>query len=303
MISFLICTYNRERYLGKCLEALAHQNAEKSSYEIIVVDNNSSDATAQLCQSFIAQHPALNGRYIKENKQGLSHARNRALIEAKGDWVVFLDDDAFAEPQYVSALQSHIQQFPDMWSFGGRTYPQWEEQEPKWMNPFLLPLLAVVDRGDKSDYFRAKKFPIGANMGFRKALFKQIGNFNPELGRVGKNLASGEEKDLFDRIKKLNYPIHYIPEAIVRHIIPASRLEKSFIRRQAISIGHSERQRTLMLGNKAWVSRIIGEGVRWAATLVLSIYYGLSLRMAKAQMLLLFRAWVSSGLLNLRPAT
>ena len=100
MISAIICTYNREKYITECLEHLriACQN---KMLEVLVVDNNSTDSSASLIKGYLDCHPDFPGRYILETKQGLSHARNRGIKEAKGDILVFLDDDSMVAPDYL----------------------------------------------------------------------------------------------------------------------------------------------------------------------------------------------------------
>ena len=101
-ISIIICTYNRELYLPKCLEHLKNQTEAPSNFEIILVNNNSTDQTENICENFIAQNPQLITKYVKEMNPGLSFARNRGIKESKGDVLVFIDDDAMAEAVHLA---------------------------------------------------------------------------------------------------------------------------------------------------------------------------------------------------------
>ena len=115
-ISFIICTYNREKYIYECLSRLA-KNTEQKGWEIVLVNNNSTDQTAAECERFVKDHKPTNYRYFIEKQQGLSFARNRGVAEAKGEWLVFLDDDAMVGEDYIANLQAHIKQYPEAGAF------------------------------------------------------------------------------------------------------------------------------------------------------------------------------------------
>src|SRR5258706_654344 len=103
-ISAVICTYNRAEYLGRAIESLAHQDLDSAGYEIIVVDNNSTDTTAQLVKNSIEAYPSIQIRYVLETEQGLSAARNRGAHEAAGNYIAYVDDDARAVQGWLSSL-------------------------------------------------------------------------------------------------------------------------------------------------------------------------------------------------------
>ncbi|HRE73130.1 MAG TPA: glycosyltransferase [Flavobacteriales bacterium] len=295
-VSVIICTHNREMYLNRAMECVALQNADSSLFELIVVNNNSTDSTDSICKEFRARYTNLNFSYIIEMEQGLSHARNRGIKEAKGDLIVFLDDDAFAEPDFVKNLIAFYDLHPPVLSTGGKTVPLFEEEKPAWMSRFLLPLVAAMDLGPEARLFPKGWYPIGANMSFRKAAVELIGNFDVLLGRKGKNLQGGEEKDFFNRLKSKGHEPWYLPTTEVRHIIPASRMSINYIRRQARGIGYSERVRTKSLGLFSYWGKCFSEKMKWIASIVLFLFYLITLRAQKAVFLLRFRFWVSQGL-------
>ena len=119
MISFVICTYNREKYIYECLSRLA-KNTVKDGWELILVNNNSTDQTATECERFVEDYKPKNYHYFIEKQQGLSFARNRGIAEAKGEWLVFLDDDAMVEQDYIANLQKHLSEHPETGAFGGQ---------------------------------------------------------------------------------------------------------------------------------------------------------------------------------------
>lgn len=297
-ISFIICTYNREQYIYECLSRLV-SNTVKEGWEIILVNNNSTDNTAAECARFVEDYKPANYRYFEETQQGLSFARNRGIQEAKGDWLIFLDDDAMVETDYIAHLQEHLANHPEAGAFGGAIEPFFEEKQPEWLNPWSMGFVSAIDLGEQVNQFSSKSYPIGANMGISRATIEQVGNFNPALGRTGNNLMGGEEKDIFSRIRQANIPILYFPGIRVRHCIPPKRTTPEFIARLGLGVGLSERMRTQNISTMAFYKRVISEGIKWGGTILIWLYYTIQGHRAKGDILVLFRKNVTKGLLNL----
>ena len=300
MISIIVSTYNREQYIIACLESVAQQKGSKESWELVIVNNNCSDGTDALINRFLATYQEqINVSYHIEEAQGLSHARNRGIKEAKGDFLVFIDDDAFLDQNYVIELGAYLNEYgaSEGIAFGGKIKPYLESPLPNWMSPYLMPLMSVIDWGDKVKEFKNNNYPIGANMGFSKSLLTKVGDFNVNLGRVGKNTMGGEEKDLFFRIKKEKANVYYFPKVEVQHVVPDARLTKPFIKKLALGIGNSEKVRSKAIGTSAYLKSLLLELLKWGATFILSLVYLVKLSFPKSIMLLKFRWWVSKGLL------
>ncbi len=298
-ISIIICTYNRDRYLFDTLRHIAENDFPTTSYEIVLIDNNSTDTTPSVCQRFARTFPQVCFRYFSEPAQGLSFARNRGMREARGEWLVFLDDDAFVNPDYLHHLACRLADYPDAVAFGGKITPLYESgKEPIWMSRWSYSWVSALDMGKDVRLFTADKFPIGANMGFRKECTARYGYFNTELGRNKNNLMAGEEKDYFNRLKSKQEKIYYFPDIEVEHVIPEKRTTDTFIKQLALGIGKSERIRTLAISKYAFFKRILTEGVKWGASLLLYIGYCCRTTPQKGSKLLLFRLYVSRGLLQ-----
>ncbi len=296
-ISAIVCTYNREFFLKKALDSLARQSLSADEYEIVLVNNNSTDSTELICKDFQKAHPDISFTYVIEEQQGLSFARNRGIAESKSDLVTFIDDDAWLERDFLKNTVEFMEANPEAASVGGVILLDYEDKEPSWMNKYMASLFGYFKYSDELVQFTSLDYPRGSNMTFRTSVFKEIGDFNTELGRVGKNLAGGEEKDIYQRIYKKGLKVWYLPEAIVYHAVPLSRTSEEFIRRQSIGVGISERLR--IKGNTAeTVKRYAVELFKWGATVVLSLYYLCSFKLSKAVMLIKFRFWVSKGLFN-----
>lgn len=298
MLSFIICTYNREKYIYECLSRLA-KNTVKKDWEVVLVNNNSTDNTAAECERFVKDFPNIHYRYFVETQQGLSYARNRGIAEAKGNWLVFLDDDAMVESDYIENLQSHLKQHPEAAAFGGQIEPLFEDGEPAWYSKWSMGFVSAIDRGNTVHVFPDNKFPIGANMGIKREVIGKVGKFNTELGRTGNNLLAGEEKDLFNRIRKAGGIILYFPNIGVRHCIPLKRTTKEFIAILGEGVGQSEKLRTRHLGELSYCMRLLTECIKWCATIVIWLYYTIQGHRPKGDILVLFRCNVTKGLLAL----
>ncbi len=299
MISVIICTYNREKFLYEALSRLTLNDFPHANYEIVLVNNNSTDNTESESKRFANDFPDIQFRYFVETSQGLSYARNRGIDESRGDILVFLDDDSFVKPDYLSNLQKQMKQHPEAMAFGGKITPLFESAEtPKWLCKWTYSWVSAIDLGDKTVPFEGNTYPIGANMGFRKKCLEQCGNFNTELGRNKKNLLAGEEKDLFNRLKDNNMPILYFPDIHVEHVIPPQRTTRDYIVRMGQGVGMSERLRCLNIGRKALWKRYFAEFVKWGASIMLWLFYTICFRPAVGNMLLLFRWNVTKGLLK-----
>lgn len=299
MLSIIICTYNRDQFLYDALRHVAVNDFPTEEYEIVLVNNNSTDTTESECQRFAADFPQVQFRYFVETKQGLSHARNRGIDESHGDVLVFLDDDSFVKPEYLSNLKNQLEKHPEAMAFGGKISPLFETGEtPQWLCKWTYSWVSAIDKGENVVPFEGNSYPIGANMGFRKACLEQCGNFNTELGRSKKNLMAGEEKDLFNRLKEKNMPILYFPDIQVEHVIPPKRTTRDYIVRMGQGVGMSERLRCLKIGKKALWKRYFSECIKWAASLVLWVRYAIAFRPVVGNMLVLFRWNVTKGLVG-----
>lgn len=296
-LSFIICTYNREKYIYECLSRLA-KNTEQEGWEIILVNNNSTDNTAVECARFEKDFPKVNYHYFVETQQGLSFARNRGIAEAKGEWLVFLDDDAMMMTDYIANLKQHLEQHPEAGAFGGAIEPFFEGETPKWLNPWAMGFVSAIDLGDEVKLFPKKAYPIGANMGIKRSTIDAIGVFNTALGRSGNNLMGGEEKDIFNRVRQVNIPIYYFPGIKVQHCIPPKRTTKTFIADLGYGVGKSEKLRTQSIGTGSYCKRLFLECVKWGGTIVLWCYYAIQGHCDKGNILVLFRSNITKGLLG-----
>ena len=299
MLTAIICTYNRAKYIGNLLESIAANDLDKNEYEILLVDNNCTDNTREICEAFAKAHKDVQFRYTKEPEQGLSAARNRGIREAKGDILVYVDDDALIDSWYLRTIAEYMSTHPEISAIGGKILPLYETKEPNWMSPYTKTLLtAWMDFGDEVRPFPKGKFPGGGNSAYRADVFEKVGLFNTELGRKGDSLMGAEEKDIYDKMNALGMQYMYVPAMTLHHIIPQRKLEKEYFDKWTYQIGVSERKRTKAIGASKYIKRIISEGIKWCASIILLCLYTISFHPAKGWKLIQFRYNVTKGLLR-----
>ncbi|MFQ3214261.1 MAG: glycosyltransferase involved in cell wall biosynthesis [Marivirga sp.] len=296
MVSVIVCTYNRAQYIGKCLEHLAIQKASVKEYEIIVVDNNSTDGSVEIIKKIMNEFSDIPFAYFLELNQGHTFARNRGITEAKGEILSFIDDDAFVEENFITAIQDHFNSNPTVAAIGGKIVPIYEGREPTWMSKYLLTLVSALDLGQDVKEFPKSKFPIGANMAFKKEVFEEYGHFNVTLGRRADGLEGGDEKEVFMRLRKEHELIHYVPDVKVDHIIPEKRTTEAYIKGLGNGVGSSEKKRLKNAGLVGKGRKYVSEIIKTIGSFVLYLLYLMKGRLSAANMLLKFRYWVWQGL-------
>jgi glucosyl-dolichyl phosphate glucuronosyltransferase len=298
-ISVIICSYNRENYIIQAIDSLYHQTIARSEYEVIVVDNNSTDNTEQVCKTYIAAHPDYNIRYLTETQQGASFARNTGAAIATSPYLVFMDDDAKAEKDFLERILHFFETHPDAGAMGGRIIPLYVPAEPKWMSHFVSALVGNFHYSDQVEVFRNGKYPLESNMIVRKADFDAIGGFNPLLpGVKGTLRIGGEGKDFFYRLMALDRKVYYDPLAIVHHVVEVKKLTPEYMYRVASGIGRGEKVRTLQKGKWAYVKKILEYCYKLAGSVVLGAIYALKGNPSQTWPVIKFRIDALKGLLS-----
>lgn len=292
-LSLIIATYNRSAQLVETLRSVAAQDAPRGEWECVVVDNNSSDDTAERVARFAAEHPALALRCVREPRQGLSHARNRGIAESRGAVIAVIDDDERIVAGFVGAYLDFFDARPEAAAAGGPIVAEYPSGRPRWMSRWTeRPIANPMDFGPKVRLFPAGRIPGGGNMAFRRSTVGRIGAFDPALGRTGRRLIGGEESDFFERMRRCGLEIWYVPGAVMYHIIPAEKLTDDYFRRLCYNVGVSQRLRCEAAGRWCVVRALAVEALKWAATLALC----LGLRPAQGRRLVRMRREITRGL-------
>ena len=289
--SIIICTYNREAYLPKCLAHLKSQDADASSFEIVIINNNSTDRTDDICTQFRNDNPNLNVTYVIEKNPGLSAARNCGIAHAKGAILCFIDDDGFAVPNYISIIQHYTQNndFESYISFGGKVIPCYNVgKEPIWISKYIDGVVSKVDLGEHVRDFD-QKYPAGCNMIFRKEFFEQHSGFNADLH------TRGDDKFVFDKLKKAGLKTLYIPDLEVEHFIDDYRLEKKFIIRLSKIIGQSEQIRLMNAPFHLKLTKFLEYSFKLGAAFLIAAGFILTNKLPQARYIVLVRWYVLIG--------
>jgi len=231
-VSIVIATRNRAALLGRTLDALARQRWPADRLEVVVADNGSTDDTAGVVDR--AGGGGMCIRYLYVPGPGKSRAVNAAVAIARGDLLAFTDDDVQAEPGWIEALVTAVEESGADF-VAGRILPIWEAPPPRWMSPALYGVLAIPDNGDArleiSATAQSSAMPIGANMAVRAAVVRRLGGLRTDLGKLSGSLRTGEDHGFFLRLLHNGCRGVYEPAAVVRHLVPAYRLERSYFRR------------------------------------------------------------------------
>ncbi len=230
-ITGVICTHNRERFLERCIESLCQQTLDSGSYEILVVDNGSTDNTRQICENY---RGIKNFRYLYEPVLGLSTARNTGWQHARGNYVGYLDDDATAAPTWFEKALwcfENIAPVPE-W-VGGPIDLEWEVPGPDWINEELCVPLGKVDWGDEKRFLtRPWERLGGGNSFYLLSILKKMGGFDSRLGRKKNLLLSGEETQFQHRLRAMNGRLYYHPGIRIFHFVPIERMAPRFFYRR-----------------------------------------------------------------------
>jgi glycosyltransferase involved in cell wall biosynthesis len=224
LVSVVVCTYNRADLLPQCLQSLANQKLDKELYEVIIVNNNSSDNTQEIAEALSEKEP--NFRVVIETKQGLSNARNRGWMEAHGEYVAYTDDDCLLPPQWLTIARSIIQdRAPGV--FGGPYYAFFDSPKPDWFkNDYGSHVIAATPK-----VLSPQEFLDGGNFFIRKELISELNGFDIKLGMTGNSIAYGEETALQVKIRSQcpEIDLFYHPKLFVYHLVRKEKMSMKWI--------------------------------------------------------------------------
>jgi len=224
-----LCTHNHAPRLARTLRDLAGLIPPEQPWEFLVIDNASTDDTAAILADKSWRFPGPVVRMVREEKLGLSNARNRAVAEARGEYIIFIDDDETPDPEWLRAHENAIQSdHPD--ALGGRIEVMFEDgSRPPWLSDELLGFLGKLDHGGPKRQLTDPKTPIfGGNFGFKKKVFDKIGLFDAGLGRRGTDNTGGEDTEIYRRLLDAGCQVWWAPEAVINHRIQVGKLRRQY---------------------------------------------------------------------------
>jgi glycosyltransferase involved in cell wall biosynthesis len=236
-VSLVVPTYNRSRVVMRCLESIQQQTL--ADFELLVVDN-SPDAELRARLEDFNRTARRKARYIPEPRLGLHNARHAGARAAVGDVLVFTDDDAAFDPDWLAAYARRFGAHPEMAAAGGPVRPSWEAPPPAWLSAFMqadptmFPVLSLLDLS-RDFQLRPDGIFFGVNMAIRRAALFEAGGFNPEI--FGDRWLGDGETGLNRKLWARGQMIGYVPEAVVYHYVPPERMTVAYLRKRQASDG------------------------------------------------------------------
>lgn len=254
-MTIAICTWNRSRLLGQTLESLTKLTIPKGvNWEVVVVDNNSTDDTKQIVQNFSSDLPLL---YVFEATQGHSVSRNTALSRASGDLIVWTDNDVVVPSHWLQSYAKAAASYPDAAFFGGTIAPEFESPKPLWLQETWEKCKAVYaarDLGEKDFQLSSGQFPYGANFAIRAEIQKEF-SFDSTTGRKSGDLLGGDEISMLRQVTDAGHHGIWLGKAELAHIIPDDRATESYVAKYFVGQGRSNVQNGKAIHSSKWTAR------------------------------------------------
>lgn len=237
-ISVIIPTYNRSEMVGITIESFINQNYPKDKYEIIIVDNNSSDNTPEVIRHW-QNNSSVPLKYLFEKRQGVHYARNKAFYHSKGDILYYTDDDMIADVNLLKEIVMPFTLNNLVASVTGRVLPKWEENPPQWILDYCLN--GWLSLHDRREYLLISPYDCGVfscHQAMRRDAFAQSGGFNPE-NTAGEWIGDGET-GLNIKLKELGYWFGYIGSSVTYHMIPPQRMTQYYFNKRMANQGNCD---------------------------------------------------------------
>lgn len=294
-ISLIICTYNRCRYLPEALESIREQTLSPQLFELIIIDNNSTDDTEKISRRFIASNPQLNTRYFFEEKKGLSYARNRGITESQSKIINYVDDDAILSKGYLEEMVHFFKSNPHACGAGGKVIPKYENgKEPEWMSKYLDGFIGKIDFGSSIKLFsKEMKYPVGCNMAYKKEILQIAGGFNNALQ------FRSDDKYIFYQVKKYSDQVYFVPGAWLYHYIDAHRLQMDNFKNLFLKTGNEEKKRVFIeQGNPGLIKKGMEFIFKAGASAILLFIFTLRGQFAKGKYVFISQYCTLKGFLK-----
>ncbi len=254
-ISIVVCTHNRAAMLREAVGNLLQlETNARFHYEIVVVDNASSDNTAEVVAE-LQSSPRAEIRYVYEAKKGIASARNRGVREAAGSWIAFFDDDQLADPHWLARLYAYGQE-NNIRGVGGPVHLKLPDDCARSLHPFICMLLGESRLGPEPFAYSLKVSPGTGNLMLHRTVFEEIGLFDEQFA------VRAEDTDLFCRMWRAGIEAWYVPKALVHHVTPYERLQECYLQRLASFMGRgiaTREHETLNFGS--FLARFVAKGM------------------------------------------
>lgn len=238
MVSIIIPSYNRSNLIELTLKSLVEQDYDHTKFEIVVVDNASTDNTADVVKKWVALYPDLI-KYEYESRQGSHYARNGVVRNVNGDLLYFTDDDMIADKRMLSSLVRVMEEHPEVATATGRVIPHWEKEPPMWLKKFFVNgWLSLYDREDDF-YLSDDDFGVfSCHQIVRKDLFIRAGGYNPDI--VDGDWLGDNETGLNIKLKALGGKFAFVHSSVTEHVIPPHRMTQTYFNKRFANQGNCD---------------------------------------------------------------
>lgn len=262
LITVALCTHNHADRLPRTLADLGKLISPSRPWELVAVDNASTDETAALLADTSWWPPGVPVRIVREERLGLSNARNRALKEAKGKYLLFVDDDETPNLQWLTAYEHDMLAYaPD--ALGGRIDVLFEQGErPAWLHDELLGFLGHLNHGDGCWLTDPSTPFYGGNFAVRLDVFSEVGEFDAGLGRKGEINSGGEDTEFYRRLVANDFKVRWVPGAIINHRIRVDKLRRHYFLELHYRQGQAEGSRKRGSGTRLPPRYLFGQLAR-----------------------------------------
>ena len=225
-VSVIIPTHNRSQLLKQTVDTILAQNYPEDRWELILVDNNSSDDTAGVIADVVARDHRVSG--LSERRKGAHFARNSGALAAKGDVLYFTDDDMLAEPDMLARIVEGFEADDSVASVTGKVLPKWETEPPVWVLELCRnELLSLIDLGEATIISDDDPGVFSCHQAVKRDVFLQAGGYNPDTN--AETFTGDNETGLNIKIKSLGKKFAYVGGAVTHHMIPASRMTQRYL--------------------------------------------------------------------------
>lgn len=239
VVSLLVCTYNRGSLLGRTLASLLDQRFGWGEFEVIVVDNASTDDTRLVAEEYCKRDARV--RYIYEARLGVAIARNTGARAARSPYIAYFDDDLIAAPDCLHNLISpFFQVHPPPAAVMGRVELEWEGKRPAWFPRSYETLLSAFDQGKEARFMTPDEYLITMNVAFEREAFLAAGGIREDLSRKGRMLICSGDNEVFTRYMKDGLSIYYEPDALIWHYVPRARQTRQWLHKRLFGEGASQ---------------------------------------------------------------
>ncbi len=232
-VSVIVPTFNRASSLGRLLDSLCAQRVEDVRYEVLIIDNGSTDHTPDVVAAYAAAFPFVRG--LREPRAGASNARNRGIVSAHARILAFIDDDVVAAPDWLAGIVRTFERHPEIHCLGGRVEPRWPCPPPSWLtSAHWGPLALQMDRGAAPyiDAAHAAACLVTANFACRVEVLHEVGLFSPDFIR-------DEDRELNMRLWAAGKRGKYEDSVVTYAEVQPERFEKAYHRRWHAVTGES----------------------------------------------------------------